>query len=102
MAVVGSVRFRVAPGKNAEATAYLGKLAKQLKKVSGNEYRVFVQLAGPVGHMMLASTWDSVAAWDAGRIKISADATWQKMVNDASAAGLWIAGSIETALWQEV
>ena len=96
MATVSSVRFQAAPGKMQEAVAHLGKVAVHLKSITGNDYRVFTQLAGPVGHIMIASTWESVAAWDAARKKTTADAAWQKMVKDA--AGLWIAGSIESAL----
>jgi len=103
VAVVGTVQFRVAPGKNAEATAYLGKVAAHLKGLNGTEYLVLTQLAGPVGHMMIASTWDSIAAWDAARVKAASDAAWQKTAGDAAAAGLWmIPGSIESALWQDV
>ncbi|HXQ10281.1 MAG TPA: hypothetical protein VN805_04695 [Caulobacteraceae bacterium] len=102
MAVVGSVRFRVAPGKSAEATAYLGRLAAHLKSVNGNDYRVLTQLAGPVGHLMIASTWDNIAAWDAARLKNAADAGFQKMAGDAAAAELWVPGTTESALWQDV
>ncbi len=101
MAVVGSVQFRVAPGKNAEATAYLAKVAAHLKSLNGNDYRVLTQLAGPVGHMMIVSSWDTVAAWDAARLKNASDAGFQKMASDAAAAGLWLPGSIESALWQD-
>jgi hypothetical protein len=102
MATVSSVRFRVAPGKNQEAIAYLHKVAAHLKGVTGADYRIFSQVAGPIGHMMIASTWDSVAAWDAGRQKQVAEAGFQKLANDAATAGLWIAGSIEAAVWEEV
>ena len=102
MATISSVQFRVAPGKNQEATEYLKKVTAHLKTVTGNESRIFTRVAGPVGQMMVVGSWDSVAAWDAGRRKQVADAGFQKMATDAGNAGLWIPGSIEQAVWEEV
>lgn len=102
MTVISTVSFTIAPGKNLAAMKYLGELAHHLKHVTGTDMRILTQLAGPVGHVVLSSTYDNVSAWDAGRTKIAADIGFQKMVNDAGNATLFIAGSVQTALWQEV
>ena len=102
MTTISSVQFRVAPGKNQEATAYLKKVTAHLKSVTGSDSRIFTRLAGPNGQMMVASTWDNVAAWDAARQKQVSDAAFQKMAADAGTAGIWVPGSIETAVWEEL
>jgi hypothetical protein len=102
MTVISTVSFMIAPGKSAAAMKYLGELAHHIKHVTGTEVRVLTQLAGPVGHVLLSSTYDSVGAWDAGRSRIAADSGFQKMVADAGNASLFIAGSVQTALWQQV
>ena len=100
--IVSTVSFRIAPGKNQPALAYLHDLAGHLKSLNGVDYRVMLQIAGPIGHALLASSFETVAAWDAGRSKTQADATFQKMTADAGAAGLFLPGTAEMSLWQDV
>jgi hypothetical protein len=43
-----------------------------------------------------------VAAWDVARRKQAADPGFQQLATDAATDGLWIAGSIEAAVWDEL
>jgi hypothetical protein len=97
--MLATVSFRIAPGKNAEAMAYLGQVTKHITGLTGTDYQTLTRVAGPVGHVVISTSYDSAADWDAARTKIAADPGFQKMVADAGAAGLFIAGSVEQALW---
>jgi hypothetical protein len=99
--IVSTASFRIAPGKNQPALAYLHEVASHLKRLNGVDYRVMLQVAGPIGHALLASNFETVAAWDAARSKGQGDATFQKMAADAGAAGYFLPGSIEISLWQD-
>jgi|SRR5215469_3538750 len=100
--IISSVRFRVALGKNPEALEYFGRLTKHLKKITGADYNAYTQLAGPVGHFLVSARFDSIAAWDSARSKISTDPEFNKLAIKAAEDGLFIQGSVETAIWQEV
>ncbi|HZL00517.1 MAG TPA: hypothetical protein VFC47_11520 [Caulobacteraceae bacterium] len=93
--------FVIAGGKTAEAMEYLTKVAGHIKSLTGSEYRILSRLTGAGGHVVLSTTHENAAAWEAARMKIYGDATWQKMTADAGTAGLFAPGSIELALWQE-
>jgi hypothetical protein len=99
--ITATASFRIALGKNVEAMEYLAKVTRHIKDLTGSDYRILTRIAGPAGQVILATSHDSVAAWDAARSKIYADAAWQKMSADAGSAGLFLPGSVETALWQE-
>ncbi|MGD0192805.1 MAG: hypothetical protein ABSD74_18860 [Rhizomicrobium sp.] len=102
MKTISTVSFMIAPGKNIAAMKYLGEVAHHFKHVTGADIRILTQLAGPTGHVVLSSEHDNVGAWDAARIKFAADTGFQKMMIDAGSSGLFIAGSVTSALWQEV
>lgn len=99
--IISTVSFRIAPGKNLEAMEYLGKLARHIKTLEGSELRILTRLGGPIGHVVLSGSYADLNAWDAVRTKLSGDATFQKMAADAGNAGLFIPGSVESALWAE-
>jgi hypothetical protein len=98
--LLATASFRIAPGKNGPALEYLHKVVKHIKSVTGTDYRVLSRLVGPAGHVVLSAEHKDAKEWDASRAKISADKAWQKMVTDAGTAGLFIPGSVETALWE--
>ena len=64
--------------------------------------RLATQLAGPAGHFIISSSYDSVAKWDELRLKVQNDASIQKLIVDAGKNGLFIPGSVTSALWQEI
>jgi hypothetical protein len=100
--IITTISFRAAPGKNLEAVEYLQKIARDVKKLTGTDVRVATQLAGPAGHYIVSSSYDSVAKWDESRQKTASDASLQKAVVDAGKNGLFIPGSVTSALWQEL
>jgi hypothetical protein len=100
--IISSARFRVALGKNMPAMEYFGQLTKHLHKVTGAEYSVYTQLGGPAGHVLISARFESLQAWDIARKKITGDAEWQKMAAKAAEAGLFIQGSVETSIWEQV
>jgi len=99
--IVATVSFRIAPGKNLEAVEYLGKLTRHIKSLTGHEQRILTRLGGPVGHVILSGQYEDLNAWDHMRSKLTSDPTFQKMTTEAGNAGLFIPGSVESALWQE-
>jgi len=100
--IITTISFRAAPGKNLEVVEYLQKIARDVKRLTGTEVRVATQLAGPAGHYIVSSTYESVAKWDESRAKMAGDASLQKYIADAGKNGLFIPGSITSALWQEL
>lgn len=99
--IYSTISFTVAPGKNFEANEYFHTVVRQVKKLTGTEVRVLQQLAGPVGHYVLSSTYDSLAAWDQTRTKIQNDTSFQKLVAEAGKDGLFVQGSVQAAIWQQ-
>lgn len=99
--IYSTVSFRVAPGKNFEANEYFHTVARQVKKITGSDVRILQQLAGPMGHFVLSSTYDTLAEWDQARTKIQNDSAFQKLVAEAGKDGLFIPGSVTAAVWQQ-
>jgi hypothetical protein len=97
--IISTVSFKVAPGKNLEATEYFQQIARLIKVVAGSETRVLTQLGGPLGHVVLSNTFEDLNAWDKAREKITADPKFQKLT--AEAAGYFIAGSVQSALYHQ-
>lgn len=100
--ITSTISFRVAPGKNHEAAEYFQTVVRQVKKITGTELRVLTQLGGPMGHFILSSTYPTLNDWNEGRQKLQADQQFQKLVTQAGQDGLFIAGTVESALWQQV
>ena len=100
--ITSTLSFRVAPGKNMEANEYFHTIVRQVKKITGTEVHILTQLGGPMGHFVLRSKYDSLSAWDEARTKIQNDLPFQKLVAQAGSDGLFIAGSVTSALWQQV
>lgn len=99
--LLGTVSFTIASGKNAEAMEYLAKVASHIKSLTGLEYRILTRITGPVGQVVLSTTYSNASAWEAARTKIYGDPAWQKMSAEAGKTGLFASGSVEVALWQE-
>jgi hypothetical protein len=97
-----TISYRVAPGKNLEATEYLQRIAREVKKVTGTDVRLATQLVGPAGHYVLSGQYDSVSKWDEARNKVQNDPAFQKLVIEAGTSGLFLPGTVETALWQQI
>jgi len=100
--LLATASFRIAPGKNGPAIEYLHKVTKHIKSATGTDYRILMRVAGPAGLVVISAEHKDAKEWDASRAKIGADKAWQKMVADAGTAGLFISGSVETALWEEL
>ena len=73
--ITTTVSFRVTTGKNAEALEYLQSVARQAKKLSGTDLRILTQLGGPIGHFVLVSAYDNLAAYEEARTKLAAAKT---------------------------
>jgi quinol monooxygenase YgiN len=100
--VITTISFMVAPGKNHEALEYFHQIVREIKKLNGTDVRVLTQLGGPMGHFVLSSQFESLAAWDLARTKITNDGPFQKLVTEAGKAGLFIPGTTTSAIWQQV
>ena len=100
--ITSTLSFRVAPGKNYEANEYFHTIVRQVKKLTGTDIRILAQLGGPMGHFVLSSSYDSLSAWEESRSKIQNDLPFQKLVTQAGNDGLFIAGSVTSALWQQL
>ena len=100
--ITSTLSFRVAPGKNMEANEYFHTVVRQVKKLTGTDLRILAQLGGPMGHFVLSSSYDSLSAWDEARSKIQNDLPFQKLVAQAGNDGLFIPGSVTSALWQQL
>jgi quinol monooxygenase YgiN len=100
--IIGTVSFMVAPGKNHEALEYFHQIVREAKKLTGIEARILTQLGGPMGHIVLSAQYENLSAWDAARLKMQNDGTFQKLVTQAGKDGLFIAGHTTSALWQQV
>jgi len=100
--ITSTLSFRVAPGKNHEANEYFHTIVRQVKKLTGTDIRILAQLGGPMGHFVLSSSYDSLSAWEESRSKIQNDLPFQKLVTQAGNDGLFIAGSVTSALWQQL
>jgi hypothetical protein len=100
--VITTVSFMVAPGKNHEALEYFHQIAREIKKLNGTDVRVLNQLGGPMGHFVLSSQYDTLAAWDTARAKIQGDTAFQKLVTQAGKDGLFIPGTTTSSIWQQV
>lgn len=98
--IYSTIVFRIAPGHNADATAYLARIAQHITGLTGANYQRLTRLGGPAGQVALLASFNSLAEWDAARTKIAADPAWLKMADDAGKAGYFIAGSVETSIWQ--
>jgi len=99
--IYSTISFTVAPGKNFEANEYFHTVVRQVKKLTGSDVRILQQLAGPMGHYVLSSTFDSLAEWDQARAKIQNDTGFQKLVAEAGKEGLFVPGSVTSAIWQK-
>ena len=97
-----TMSFTVALGKNMEANEYFHTVARQVKKIAGTEVRILAQLGGPVGHFVLSSGFDTLNEWETARTKIQNDVPFQKLVAQAGNDGLFIPGSVNSAIWQQV
>ena len=100
--ITSTLSFRVAPGKNMEASEYFHTVVRQVKKITGTEVHILTQLGGPMGHFVISGQYETITAWDQMRQKITGDITFQKMVAEAGTAGLFIPGSVTSAIWQQV
>jgi quinol monooxygenase YgiN len=100
--IITTISFRAAPGKNLEAVEYLQKLARDVKKLNGADVRVATQLAGPTGHFILSSQYETVSKWDEARQKVASDASIQKQIVEAAKSDLFLPGTTTSALWQEI
>lgn len=100
--IIGTVSFMVAPGKNREALEYFQQIVREVKKLAGTEMRILTQLGGPMGHFIMSGQYETITAWDQMRQKITGDTSFQKMVAEAGNAGLFIPGSVTSAIWQQV
>ena len=100
--IITTISFRAAPGKNLEAIEYLQKLARDVKRLNGADVRVATQLAGPAGHFILTSQYESVSKWDEARQKIASDASIQKQIVEGAKNDLFLPGTTASALWQEI
>lgn len=97
-----TISFMVAPGKNMEANEYFHTVARHVKKITGTEVRILTQLGGQVGHFVLSTQFDTLGEWETARTKIQNDTPFQKQVAQAGNDGLFIPGSVTTAIWQQV
>jgi hypothetical protein len=97
-----TLSFMVAPGKNMEANEYFHTVVRQVKKITGTEVRILNQLGGPMGHFLLSSQYDTLNEWETARTKLQHDAPFQKLVAQAGNDGLFIPGSVTSAIWQQV
>jgi hypothetical protein len=100
--IISTISYRVAPGKNLEATEYLQRIAREVKKVTGTNVRLTTQLAGPAGHYVLSSEYESIGKWDEGRNKVQDDSAFQKLVIEAGTSGLFLPGTTQMAIWQQI
>lgn len=100
--LVSTIAFVIAPGKNAEAIAYLKTIAKAAEARSGVEMRLHSSVLGVAGTVLLASNFETVADWDAARLKGQNDPDLQKMIADAGKAGLFLPGSVTRAVWEQL
>jgi hypothetical protein len=100
--ITSTVSFLVAPGKNLEANEYFHTVVRQVKKITGTELRILNQLGGPMGHFVLSATYDNIGEWDQMRQKLQSDVSFQKLVAQAGADGLFIPGEVKSAIWQQV
>ncbi len=100
--IITTISFMVAPGKNMEANEYFHTIVRQAKKLTGTEVSILSQLAGPVGHYVLRSQYDSLTEWDQARVKIQSDVPFQKLVAQAGNDALFIPGSVTSSIWQQV
>src|SRR5215472_12462939 len=100
--ITTTVSFRVAVGKNAEALEYFQGVARQVKKLSGTDLRILTQLGGPIGHFVLVGAYDNLGAYEEARTKLTSDPTFQKLQVQAGELNLFIPGTIESAIYQQV
>lgn len=100
--ITTTISYRVAPGKNLEAIEHLQRIAREVKKVTGADLRLATQLAGPVGHYVLSGQYESISKWDEARNKVQNDPAFQKLVVEAGTSGLFLPGTTEMALWQQI
>jgi hypothetical protein len=100
--ITTTVSFRVAPGKNAEALEYLQSVVRTAKKASGTELRLVTQLGGAIGHYVIVGTYEHLNAWDDARTKLTEDPGFQKLQIKSGEDGLFVPGSIESAIYKEV
>lgn len=96
--IVSTVSFRVAPGKNAEATEYLEQIVRVAKFAAGADVKIYTQLGGPVGHLVLRTEHEDLNAWNTYRTKLTTDPKFLKLSKEA--AENFIPGSVESALYQ--
>ena len=98
--ITQSISFRIAGGKNAAAMTYLRGIADRVAGHGGEHVRILVQVGGPMGRVLLISEFSDFAAYQANRTKIMADADFQAQIANAADAGLFLPGSVESALFE--
>jgi|SRR5215831_8438836 len=100
--ITTTVSFRVSTGKNAEALEYLQSVARQIKKLSGTDVRIVTQLGGPIGHYVLVGAYENLAQYEEARTKLTSDPTFQKLQIQAGELNLFVPGTTESAIYQQV
>lgn len=100
--ITTTVSFRVATGKNAEALEFFQGVARQAKKLSGTDLRIVTQLGGPIGHYVLVGTYESLGAYEEARTKLISDPAFHKLQVQAGELNLFVPGTTESAIYQQV
>ena len=85
------------PGKQREAHDYVVRRQKYLKDAHGVDAKIAIQVGGPVGHIALSSSHDSMADIEALRRKIMEDPASAAL--QAEAADLFVPGETRDTLW---
>ena len=100
--ITTTVSFRVATGKNVEAVEYFQNVVRQVKKLSGTELRIVTQIGGPIGHYVLVGAYDNLGAYEEARTKLVSDPAFQKLQIQAGELNLFVPGTTESAIYQQL
>ncbi len=90
----------VAPGKMGEALKFAQDIVAYFKENFGIEVSVAMPIGGNPSRIAWNTRYDSLAELESMFGKMMADADYNAMV--AKNSGLFIAGSIEDAIWREL
>ena len=100
--ITTTVSFRVATGKNAEALEHLQSVSRLVKKHSGADVRILTQIGGPIGHYVLVGQYENLAAFEETRTKLTSDPSFVKLQVQSGELNLFVPGTIESAIYQQV
>ena len=101
MKVYGTIGVDIQDGKTQQAWEFAIKLVNYINDhFPGAKTEVLQQVGGGTSRVVFLSQHDSLAAYEAHREKVEADAGRQQLIDEGTEQGLFITSSIRSGIFR--